>query len=151
MKTRFDWRRQYDVARDEAEGALAAIECVEPTLTQQQFKDDADLNVLVKRFGLDKITLPSLAMDPKYYGDVSDVPDLRTVLDIANEARNRFMDLPAELRSRFHNSPAELWEFVNDPVNAEASVKLGLLHRPPPAPEEPVESAVAVPEGNAEA
>lgn len=139
---RFDWRHQYDQTRDELEGQLAAQVSADPgeSLTQQQFADDVDINVLVKRLGLDKVQLPAEAIDPRYYGDVSDVPDLRTVLDLANEARNKFMELPPKLRSRFNNEPAELWDFVNNPENADEAVRLGLLIKPPEPPAEQKEA-----------
>lgn len=151
--SRLVWRHQYDGVRDELEGDRTVIWCEDASLTNQQFVQDADINVLVKRFGLDKVAVPSLALDARYYGDVSEVPDLRTLLDIARDAENKFMELPADLRARFDNSPAQLWAFVNDPINEEASVKLGLLHRPPPEPAvpAPVESGKGVPEGNKEA
>lgn len=129
--SRFHWRHQYDPDRDELEGNLAATVNDDEDLTQQSFKDDADINILARRFGLDKQPLPVEAVDPRYYGDLTDVPDLRTVLDIANDAKNKFMELPANLRARFYNQPALLWDFVNDPDNADECVRLGLLVRPP--------------------
>lgn len=138
-KSTFQWRHAYDPVADAREGAAAATSCEDESLTQQQFAEDADINVLVKRFGLEKVTLPVEAIDPRYYGDFTDVPDLRTALDRVNEATNRFMDLPAQLRSKFDNNPAKLWHFVNDPDNGPEAVRLGLLKplqdetRPTPA------------------
>jgi len=65
------------------------------------------------------------------YGDFTNVPDLRTALDMVNDAKNRFMALPAKLRTRFDNDPANLWSFVNDPENADLAVTLGLLQKLP--------------------
>lgn len=128
---RFEWRHQYDALRDQQEGDAAATACTDEHLTQQQFREDCDLNVIVKRFGLEKAPIPTDAFDPNHYGDLSNVPDLRTLLDIANDAKNSFMELPPKLRSRFNNDPAQLWAFVTDPDNADESVRLGLLTRPP--------------------
>lgn len=137
-KSRFKWRSAYD-GSEEAEGAAAATSCEDESLAQQQFAEDADLNVLVRRFGLDKAPLPVEATDPAYYGDFSDVPDLRTALDLVNDATNRFMELPPQLRARFDNNPAKLWHFVNDPENASESVRLGLLKPVPTELPPPVE------------
>lgn len=138
-ESRFDWRHQYDTARDELEGQLAATVNNEESLTQQHYAESADINVLAHRFGLDKGPIPQVPIDPRYYGDFTNVPDLRTALDLVNDARDRFMELPPDLRARFQNSPAQMWAFVNDPINAEACVKLGLLRAPDPEPgtEEP--------------
>lgn len=135
---RFDWRHQYDAARDQVEGDLAAVHDFGEDLAQQQFRDSTDINVLAKRFGLDKQPLPVNAVDPSFYGDLSDLPDLRTALDRINEAKNRFMELDPKLRARFRNDPAELYDFIMDPDNADESVRLGLLVRPPdPQQQEP--------------
>lgn len=136
-KFAFKYRLPSDIEADEREGLAAATACLDESLTQQQFAQDCDLNVLALRFGLTGKPLPVEALDPSYYGDVSDVPDLRTVLDLANDAKNKFMDLPARIRSRFDNQPAKLWAFVNDPENADEAVRLGILQQIP-NPTEPV-------------
>jgi len=109
VKPRFDWRHQYDENRDQVEGDLAATANEGEDLCQQQYAESADINVLVARFGLDKNAVPPMAQDPRFYGDFSDVPDLRTALDLVNDAKNKFMDLPPKLRARFNNEPAQLW------------------------------------------
>ncbi|WNK13935.1 MAG: internal scaffolding protein [Microvirus sp.] len=132
VKRRFNWRHQYDVERDELEGNACLLYNEEPSLTQQQFAEDTDINVLARRFGLDKTNvMPPAPIDPRAYGDMTDAPDLREALDMVNTAKNRFMALPPKLRARFHNEPSELWEFVTDPENADESVRLGLLARAP--------------------
>lgn len=127
------YRVAYDGDPDHVGDSCATI-FLDESLTQQSFTEDADINVLVKRFGLDNAKLPVAPIDPRYYGDFTDVPDLRTALDIVRDAENRFMDLPAALRARFDNQPGKLWDFVNDPVNAEACIQLGLLARQEPDP-----------------
>lgn len=135
------WRAAYDSERDELEGQLAATTNNEPSLTQQSFKDDADINVLVRRFGLDNMPIPPYADDPSYYGDFTNVPDLRTALELVRDAENRFMDLDAKLRAKFDNNPAKLWHWINDPDNGPEAVRLGLLR----APEPPAEKAGETP------
>lgn len=128
MRSMFWWRHQYDLDRDEGEGDLCVLISDVPSLTQQQFAQDADLNVLAKRFGVkDGSVLPAAVVDPRYYGDVSEIPDLRTALDRVRDASDRFAALPAQLRARFHNRPDLLHEFVSKPENAEEAVRLGLL------------------------
>ena len=131
---RFAWRRAYDTERDKLEAAACEIHCDDPSLTQQHFTEDADLNVIAKRFGLDNAPMPPAPADPRYYGDFSMAPDLRTIMDRVNDARNHFMALPAKLRARFNNDPDTLWSFVNDPDNTEEAVRLGLLKKPEPPP-----------------
>lgn len=127
MKRLMTYRLLHDVEADEKAAAECMVANTEPTLTQQQFAEDADINVLARRFGLDKVAIPAAPLDPSFYGDFTEVPDLRTAMDLVNEATNRFMDLPAKLRERFDNNPAKLWHFVNDPENGPEAVRLGLL------------------------
>lgn len=128
MKNRFKWRHQYDVDRDDEEGAACATVNDQPSLTQQQFTEDADINTIAHRFGLNQI--PVAPVDPAAFRDTTGDPDLAQILSAQNEARENFMALPAKLRRRFHDSPRELWDFVMDPENAEEAVRLGILRKP---------------------
>lgn len=128
MKPLFNWRHQYDQKRDKEEGDAAATINTEPSLTQQSFREDADINVLAKRFGLTDVPLGPI--DPSAFRDTTHDPDLRQVLEYQRTARDEFMRLPAKLRRRFHDSPQELWDFIQDPENQEEIVRLGLLTRP---------------------
>lgn len=100
------------------------LECLDPSLTQQSFKDDADINVLLERF---KVTgqLPQGVVLPSY-GDFSGVSDYRTAKSALLKAEHAFMDLPANIRSRFKNDPQAFLEFCSDPVNLPELRALGL-------------------------
>lgn len=129
------WRHQFDPPRDEYECQQTDIHNDLPTMTKASFAKDADINVLMKRFGVTDGAIPPAVADPKYYGDFSDVPDFRTALDNIRNAQERFELLPADIRNRFANDPVNLFEFVSNPDNTEESVKLGLLKkRQPPEP-----------------
>lgn len=135
---RFDWRHQYDSVDEAYHGELTAVTNDEPSLTQQHHTKDADINEIMRRFGVTDGALPPVALDPSFFGDFTDAPDFRQALDSTREAAERFNALPAELRSRFDNDPVKLWGFVTDPANFDKAVELGLLHREaqPPAPRE---------------
>lgn len=121
------WRRQWDLERDAEISAACALVTTEPSKTVQAPARDADLNVLVKRYGIDKMPVPVELMDPRYYADLSDAPDLRSALDRIREAEERFQALPAAVRRRFANSPVEFVEFLNDPANRPEAESMGLL------------------------
>ncbi|WNK13865.1 MAG: internal scaffolding protein [Microvirus sp.] len=137
MQSQFTWRHQYDLKADKAAREATDIMCPEDSLTQQQFKDEMDINVLAERFGISSGPMPVAPFNPAHYGDFTEVPDLKTALDLVRDANDRFMALPPKLRSRFHNSPAELWDFINDPDNADEAVRLELLRRAPEPSETP--------------
>lgn len=136
------WRHQYDDKTDLAAREHTDIKCDDDSLTQQHFRDDSDINVLALRYGLDKRPLPNIPIDPSYYGDLSEVPDLRTALDIVRDAEQRFLELDPKLRARFDNSPSKLWTFVTDPENADEAVRIGLLRRPEPLTNPPATTTI---------
>lgn len=128
-KTRFQYRHQYDDEADRREREATDIDIVEPSLTQQHYKDEVDLNIMMARMGVSDGAIPPAALDPSYFGDFTDATDLRTAIDRTREAEQRFMELPAEIRRRFDNDPAELLAFVMNEKNADEAVKMGLLSR----------------------
>lgn len=102
-----------------------ALVCPEPTLTQQQFKDETDINVIVERFGVTG-QLPD-AIIPPTYGDYTNVPDFQTALNVVLQAEEAFMELPAKIRQRFGNDPQQYLEFCEDGSNREEAKRLGIL------------------------
>lgn len=132
MSVRFTYRKQYDDAADKVERELTDIDTGIDTPVQQQFKDDVNINVMMKRFGVTDGAFPPAAADPRYYGDFSDAVDFREALDRTRAAIDNFNELPADIRQRFYNDPVELWNFVSNEKNHEEAVQLGLLHKSSP-------------------
>lgn len=131
IKTAITWRTQYDAATDAQMRELTDIHPGGESLTVQSHKDDADINVIAKRMGLLGI-MPD-PIDPTFYADASNLPDLRAVLEYGRDAEAKFLAIPPDIRNRFHNDPAELWEFVLDENNREEAIRLGLIAKPAPA------------------
>lgn len=114
----------YDV--DEASVA-SGFECVEPTVTQQHFADEADINTIVRRFRLTG-ELPVGQAVPTY-ADFEDAVDYHQALNQMRAAEEAFMSLPAEVRARFENDPGQLVAFVSDEANRSEAEGLGLVVR----------------------
>lgn len=117
----------------------------EESLTMQSMAEDADINVLMARFGLtgrmpDNPRLPMA-------GDFVDVGDFRSALHAVMDATDRFNELPAKVRARFSNDPAELIDFLADDSNRKEAEALGLMKPPvPPAAPPPAPPAPPAPE-----
>lgn len=98
------------------------------TLTLQQFADDADINSLVRRFGITG-EIPVVSRQPAEYGDFSVVNDFQTAMEQLKRGQAAFDALPAKVRDEFDNDPARFWEFVQDPKSVDKAVELGLLKK----------------------
>lgn len=101
----------------------------EPSLTQQQFKEECDINNIIARY-----ETTGLLTDPLHpgtrqpmFGDFSNVMDYQAAQNIVVRANEAFEALPAKLRDRFDNDPALMLEFLQDENNREEAVKLGLV------------------------
>lgn len=112
----------YDTAQASLESGL---KCEDVSRTQQHQKEEADINTIVKRFGLTG-ELPSSVRVPQS-GDFSNISDYHTAMNQVLAADRAFMELPADLRSHFRNSPEEYVEFCLNPENREELKMLGLL------------------------
>lgn len=112
----------YDTIAATNESGLA---CEEPTLAQQQFKDECDINNILRQFNITG-QLPNAPLSPKY-GDFSGISDYKTALDRVIAADEEFMNLPATLRARFDNDAQNLIEFLDNDENRAEAEKLGLV------------------------
>lgn len=110
-------------------------------LTQQQFKDECDMNRIVAnaRRGIAPVYT---AKGAPHYGDFSDVPDLHEAYDIVERAHEAFMTLPSGLRGELNNDPANIGQITQDQIDR---YKLGRALPTPgldaPAPSQPAPSA----------
>lgn len=125
------WRFADD-GHEEEMSIATAITNEEPSLTVQSGKDDADINVIVKRFGLGA-QMPEAASIAQY-GDFSEVADYQSAIHQVMAAEDAFMALPPDVRSRFGNDPGQLWLFLHDPSNLDEARELGLVQKAPLEP-----------------
>lgn len=129
------WRYAYDGFGDAVSLETALDFSGDEGKTVQSGKDDADINTIVRRFGVTG-QLPQPNLTP-FYGDFSDTPDYQSALNQMRDAEDAFMSLPADLRMKFQNDPAQLWDYLHNPdLDVAEARKLGLL-RPEDAPPEP--------------
>lgn len=108
----------------EAESARTALECKDVSLAVQNQKDEADINVIVRNFGLTGKVPQNVRMPT--YGDFEFVGDYKDALHAIKEADRAFYEMPAEVRNRFDNDPALFVDFCSDPANLDEARKLGL-------------------------
>lgn len=101
------------------------LACVDESLASQSARDEADINVLVRRFGLTG-ELPQGVRAPTY-GDFTGVGSYQEALNALLGAQSAFMALPAEVRSEFDNDPHRFVDFCSKDENYDRMCDLGLL------------------------
>lgn len=100
--------------------------CPEPTLTQQQFKDDNDPNVVMQKFARTEDMTLFQQRSPRY-GDFTGPNSYHDALNVVRAADSAFYALPARIRNRFQNDPAQFADFLSDDDNFDEAKELGLL------------------------
>lgn len=97
----------------EARSRASGLTCLTPSKTVQAQAEDADINVIVKRFGITG-KLPVLPNLPEY-GDFTDAPrDYREALERLEAAEKAFYTVPSEVRAKFGHDPATFFDAVHN-------------------------------------
>jgi phage internal scaffolding protein len=107
------------------------LECLDPSLAQQSQAEEADINTIVRKFGITGV-LPQ-SVRPPTYGDFTDVMNFQEAQDAIIAANRSFMAMPADVRTRFSNDPGLFVDFCSDPKNLDEMRKLGLADPAPKA------------------
>lgn len=104
-----------------------------PSLTQQCFKNECDVNEILKKFRETGSLVDPLHPPTRrpMFGDFTDLPDYQACLEALNDADAAFMALPAAVRDRFNNDPQKVIDFLNEESNFDEAVKLGLCNPRP--------------------
>lgn len=122
--------------------------------TKQSFKDECDINVIMRRF--EQTGELPLNQRPMLFGDCPDL-DFQGAMQTVVEAKERFLALPSAIRDRFANDPQRLLNFINDERNRDEAIALGLVRKAveaspggqatpvqaPPAPSQPAPTSQA--------
>lgn len=94
-------------------------------MTKQEFKDECDINIIMKRYEKTGV-LEFVNKNEPQYVDVTG-QDFQDAMQLIADARTLFEELPASVRLRFDNDPAKLLDFVHDDSNQAEAAALGLL------------------------
>ncbi len=103
--------------------------------TKQSFRDQTDINEIVKRHAQTGL-YDHLNNTQPTYGDFSQSTELLIALDTVAEARENFASLPADVRALCQNNPVQFLARLADPELFDDLVEAGL----------PVEDSYEVPE-----
>lgn len=97
-----------------------------PGRTKQSFKDEVDINKIIKKHARTGMITHVNKKQP-FYGDVSSIGSYQESLEIVRNAEELFGNMSAEIRNRFNNEPQEMIDFLANPANKEEAIKLGMI------------------------
>lgn len=120
-------RSQYNYDAD-AVSRETGLVCADGSRTKQEFLEECDINVLMRRFGVTG-RLPVAAVQP-LVGDFTSIGDYHEAMNAVIAADENFMLLPSSVREKFNNDPRQFVDFCIDPANIEAVRDLKLAPRP---------------------
>jgi phage internal scaffolding protein len=139
MKTPF-LRTPHNYDRDAASNE-SGLHCEDASLTQQHFKDETDINNILRQFNITGL-LPENALSPRY-GDFTGINDYQSALNAVMAAESEFEALPAQIRARFNNNPEELINFLDNDANKDEAIRLGLVDQKLIENESKIEAEIA--------
>lgn len=115
-----------NLVHEQSEG----LTCFTPSRTQQQFKEECDVNNILRNY-VNTGVLNHVSSVPPEFGDFSEVPsDYGEALALIEKSNEEFMKFPSEVRERFDNKPVNLINFLQDEKNRDEAIKLGLIKQP---------------------
>lgn len=111
--------------------------------TKQSFKDECDINHIMKRYNKTGLA-DHFARYQGKYDDVTGGLDYHQAMNAVVSAQESFELLPALVRKRFNNDPGLFLEFACNPDNLDEMRKMGLAKAQPvpPAASPPAEPVV---------
>lgn len=120
-----------------------------PSLARQEFAEECDINVIMRRYETTGVLTHTTDREPMYL-DLTEAPDLMGAMEIIKNADAAFMTLPAKVRREFDNDPVKFVEFGSLPENLDKMREWGLAppaEKPvaPAQPEAPAPAAPAAP------
>lgn len=106
--------------------------CPEPSLTQQEFTEECDINNVILRFAATGEFPPRINGRVAEFLDVSEVGELHQALINVRKTKELYDELPAEVRQATGNDPARLLDALEEHARYRASVDPDVTVPTPP-------------------
>lgn len=107
---------------------------IEPSKTQQQFRDEADINVILDKY-LQTGRLDNVKAAGAMFGTFPAM-DYQQALNTVRAAQEAFYELPSDIRRQFGNDAAAFVDFMDNPENVPELRRMGFLPEIEKAPDQ---------------
>ena len=115
-----------NLVHEQSEGFV----CISPSRTQQQFKEECDVNNILRNYVNTGVLTHTSDREP-VFGDFSELPaDYGEALALIEKSREQFNELPSEVREKFDSNPLNLVQWLQDEKNKDEAIRLGLINEP---------------------
>lgn len=94
--------------------------------THQSFRDECDINVLMRRYMATGILPDNVNSQEARFLDCTE-SDFQSAMQLVAGASSLFNQLPSSIRNRFDNEPAHLLSFLSDESNRAEAEEMGLI------------------------
>ncbi len=98
-----------------------------PTMTQQHFRDECDINKIVERAIRTGDTTVFTSTQRAEFYDASAITDYVDAMALIDDVNDDFNSLPSATRAMFGNNVSQYVEFMSNPANWDKARELGLL------------------------
>lgn len=96
-----------------------------PSMTKQEFKNDVNMNSIMKRYRSTGILPVSNAK--AVFGDFSKVYDYQTAVQKVMEIDEEFLKLPSHVRERYGNNPDMFMQAISNHQGLQALINEGII------------------------
>lgn len=97
-----------------------------PSLTDESFKDECDISLIIERFKVNKIPPKTVNIA---FGYSPTVEDLQNAQYIMAETKSNFEALPSKTRDEFGNDVSNYLAYISDKANLKDCYERGLIDR----------------------
>lgn len=116
-----------------AVSVATGLKCEDPSRAIQSQKDEADINTIVRNFGVTG-QLPAAVRLPDYGDYLDSVSDYRSAIEAVRAAEDAFASIPSDIRARFHHDAGAFADFCVKSENLPQLREWGLAPKPPETP-----------------
>lgn len=110
--------------------------------TKQSFKDECDINNVVRRYATTGM-LSHVSRRQPTYGDFSSVTSLEQAIDLVAQLDDEFREMPSGIRAAADNNPLRYLEMLTSQAGVDRLAEAGLKFDQVDAPASPPEGEPA--------